>query len=94
MSVLVVDLHVRSGAGRDLEQVFVERFRPAISAQPGFEGVELLRPQEGVRWVLLIRFADEAARLTWVDTELHQSVWPLMEQHCDRADPAIFEPVP
>lgn len=93
MSVLVVDLHVRSGAGRQLEQVFVEQFRPAISAQPGFVGVELLRPEQGDRWALLVRFADEAARLTWVGTELHQAVWPLMEQHCDRADPAVFEPV-
>lgn len=94
MSVLVVDLHVRSAAGEQLEQVFDGRFRPAISAQPGFVGVELLKPTEGDRWVLLIRFTDETARLAWVATDVHQEVWPLIEQHCDGVDPALFEPVP
>lgn len=93
MSVCVVDLQVRAGAAGELARVFTERFRPAITGQPGFVQVELLRPGQGSRWLLLIRFTDEPARLAWVDTDLHQQVWPLVEQHCDRADTTLFEPV-
>lgn len=93
MSVLAVDLHVRGGGGPALERVFTEQFRPAISRQPGFVGVELLAPGEGDRWLLLIRFRDEAARLAWVDTDVHQVVWPLLAEQCDRAEPSLFEPV-
>lgn len=92
MSVLVVDLDVRPGAERTLQSAYVSEFRPAISSQPGFEQVELLQPAEGGHWLLEIRFADEPARLRWVATDLHQKVWPLIDNCCDQATPVVYEP--
>jgi heme-degrading monooxygenase HmoA len=93
MSVLIVELHVRAGDESELERVFASAFRPAISAQPGFQEVMLMRPGQGPRWLLEIRFVDEDSRLAWVATDLHQSVWPQIDVLCDRAVPEVFEPV-
>ncbi|HLH99782.1 MAG TPA: antibiotic biosynthesis monooxygenase family protein [Acidimicrobiales bacterium] len=94
MSVLIVDLDVRAGAEDTLQSTYVSEFRPAISSQPGFEGVDLLRPADGNgHWRLEIRFADEPARLRWVETDVHQRVWPLMGNCCDEATPVVYEPV-
>jgi heme-degrading monooxygenase HmoA len=93
MSVLLVELQVRAGEESNLEGVFTSVFRPAISAQPGFQAVDLLRPSEGPRWWLEIRFVDEPARLTWVATDLHQSVWGQIDELLDGATPEVFEPV-
>lgn len=92
MSVLVVDLEVVPGGERRLEEAFVSRFRPAITAQSGFERVELLRPVGGGHWLLLIGFRDEESRLAWVATDLHQEVWPRLESCCRRAEPTVYEP--
>jgi heme-degrading monooxygenase HmoA len=51
MFVLFVDMRVRPGAQPALEKTYTEIFRPAISRQEGFRGVELLRPnQVGENW--------------------------------------------
>ena len=46
MFVLFVDMKLKPGAQADLEKTYNESFRPAISQQPGFRGVELLRPNQ------------------------------------------------
>lgn len=91
MSACIVTLRVRSGAEDKLAEVFSAVFRPAISRQPGFESVSLLRPPPGQPWLLDIRFADEETRLAWVDTALHQEVWPQLESLCEQADPTVYE---
>jgi len=93
MSVLLVELGVRSGEETRLAEAFTSTFRPAVSAQPGFRSVRLLRPAaEGGLWFLEIEFVDEERRLAWVGTDLHQEVWPRIDTHCDSAVPAVFEP--
>ncbi len=83
MVSLHVDLLLNPGAGPELERTFREVFRPAISAQPGFSRVALLRSQsEADRYRLVIEFESEGLRLNWVATGLHQQVWPRMEAHC------------
>jgi heme-degrading monooxygenase HmoA len=91
MSVCIVTLHVRTGAEDKLVEVFSATFRPAISGQPGFESVSLLRPPPAQPWLLEIRFADEAVRLVWVGTDLHQEVWPQIESLCEQASPTVYE---
>jgi heme-degrading monooxygenase HmoA len=93
MSVLIVELHVRTGGESKLESAFASVFRPAISKQPGFQEVTLMRPGQGNRWLLEIRFVDEESRLAWVATDLHQNVWPRLDVLCDQAVPEVFEPV-
>lgn len=85
MFVLHVDLEVKSGARQALENTYVETFRPAISRQEGFRAVALLRPTEdGSNCLLSIAFEDQSFQQKWVATEIHQQVWPQMEQHCAR----------
>ncbi len=93
MSVLIVELEVGPGAEDDLERVFINNFRPAISAQPGFEAVTLLRPPGGQRWLLEVRFVDEAMRLAWVATDIHRKVWPEIEQLCGQIKSELFQAV-
>jgi heme-degrading monooxygenase HmoA len=91
MSILLVELEVRSGEGDGLASSFQSVFAPAIATQPGFQAVRLLRPVASSRWFLEIEFVDEPHRLAWVATELHGRVWPQLEAHCDRAVPEVFE---
>jgi heme-degrading monooxygenase HmoA len=83
MFVLHVELKVKPGSQRNLEDVFVGTFSPAISQQPGFQGVKLLRPiEDGSEYRLSIAFDDRASQQQWVATDLHQAVWPQVETHC------------
>jgi heme-degrading monooxygenase HmoA len=82
MFVLFVDMRVKPGAQQALEKTYTDIFRPAISPQEGFRGVELLRPNhEGDQWRLSIAFESHAWQKKWVAMDLHQEVWPQMEEH-------------
>ncbi|HEX5482266.1 MAG TPA: antibiotic biosynthesis monooxygenase family protein [Terriglobia bacterium] len=85
MFVLHVDLEVKPGARQALEKIYAETFRPAISRQAGFSAVALLRPTEGEsNYLLSLAFDDQSFQQQWVATDIHQQVWPQMEQHCAR----------
>ena len=82
MFVLFVEMKIKPGSQQALEKTYVEIFKPAISQQPGFSGVELLRPnQAGAEYRLRIAFDSHALQKQWVATDLHQVVWPQMEAH-------------
>jgi hypothetical protein len=55
--------------------------------------VALLRPTTGQRWLLEIRFSDEAKRLAWVATGTHQKVWPEIDRVCEQFNSVLFEAV-
>lgn len=62
-------------------------FRPAISQQPGFVSVTLLKLRSenqgkapaGCTYRLIISFQTEAQRLKWVASPTHQKAWPTVE---------------
>jgi heme-degrading monooxygenase HmoA len=82
MFVLFVDMKLKPGAQPGLEKTYAENFRPAISQQEGFRGVELLRPnQAGGEWRLRIAFESHELQKKWVALDLHQVVWPQMQSH-------------
>jgi heme-degrading monooxygenase HmoA len=82
MFVLHVEMQVMSGQESALEQTFLATFRPAISRQPGFSGVALLRPTNPGDYRLSIAFDTKPSQQKWVGTALHQEVWPQMEARC------------
>jgi heme-degrading monooxygenase HmoA len=83
MFVLFVDMKIKPGSQQSLEKTYTETFRPAISVQEGFNGVELLRPNhDGDEYRLSIAFASHPLQQKWVATDLHQQVWPQIESHC------------
>jgi heme-degrading monooxygenase HmoA len=94
MFVLHVDLRVRSDSFRTLENSYRERFRTAISSQPGFDHVLLLQSgtdQHGYR--LVIAFRDERSQKMWVATSLHREVWPEIEENCSSYKVESFKTV-
>lgn len=62
-------------------------FVPAISKQPGFVSVQLLKLRKemqgkgpaGCSYRLNISFQTEEQRVTWVATPAHQKAWPTVE---------------
>ena len=82
MFVLFVDMKLKAGAEAALTKVFTDAFRPAISKQEGFRGVDLLKPnKEGEQWRIRIAFETHELQKKWVALDLHQVVWPQMEEH-------------
>jgi heme-degrading monooxygenase HmoA len=83
MFVLFVDMKIKPGSQQVLEKTYTETFRPAISRQEGFRAVELLRSnQDGGEYRLSIAFESHPLQKKWVASDLHQDVWPRMEDHC------------
>jgi heme-degrading monooxygenase HmoA len=81
MFVIHVGMAVRAGHEQPLEKDYSGSFKEAISAQEGFSGVSLLRPNDGGEYLLSIVFENQALQQKWVATELHGQVWPMMENH-------------
>ena len=84
MFVLYVELKAKSGAQADLEKTFVERFYPAISKQGGFLAAQLLRSNDDdTSYRLCLSFDHQGSQQKWVATDLHQEIWPLVEDLCE-----------
>ncbi len=79
MFVLHVAIKIKPGREEAAQTVFAGPFKAAISAQPGFNSVRLLKPQEGGEYVLAIAFEHQALQQKWVATDLHTQVWSQME---------------
>lgn len=84
---LHVDMMVDPAKEKDLKKNFKEVFKPAMSKQPGFLHVYLLKLREakaskapeGANYRLVINFKSEEDRLNWVKSNDHQSAWPTIE---------------
>lgn len=84
---LHVDMSVDPAKEKDLKKNFKEVFKPAMSKQPGFLHVYMLKLREakagkapeGANYRLVINFKTEQDRLNWVKTDIHQKVWPTIE---------------
>jgi heme-degrading monooxygenase HmoA len=81
--VLHVLTRVKPGREQAAQSVFAGPFKAAISSQPGFSGVQFLRPEAGGEYLLSIAFESQPLQQKWVATELHGQVWPQMEANFD-----------
>jgi len=85
---LHVDLEVDPAREKELAANFRGVFRPAISRQPGFVAVKLLKLRSVVAgpgpanmpYRLIISFQTEEQRQAWVKTDDHQKAWPEIEK--------------
>ena len=69
MSIVRINaLTVPPGAGDDLEARFRKRVGE-VEKMPGFEGFELLRPDEGDTWYVYTRWESVEAFQAWVESE-------------------------
>ncbi len=83
MFVLHVAVKVKPGREQSAYGVFAGPFKAAITAQPGFKGVQFLKPDEGGEHVLSIAFENQPLQQKWVATDLHTQVWGQMEANFD-----------
>jgi heme-degrading monooxygenase HmoA len=87
------DLDVAPDKEPDLVTTFHSVFAPAMSKQPGFVAVTLLKLDSAKAGAapanashrLVISFDTEQQRLAWVATDIHQRVWPQMEKNLQGA---------
>ncbi len=85
---LHMDLEVEPVRENELLANYRTTFRPAVSGQPGFVGVALLKFQRTVSgaapspapYRLEIIFASEELRQKWVASPAHQKAWTTIEQ--------------
>jgi heme-degrading monooxygenase HmoA len=83
MFVLHVEIKPKPSSQAALEKTYLETFLPAISRREGFVSVNLLRPvQDGGGYRLSIAFDNMASQQQWVATDVHENVWPQMENQC------------
>jgi hypothetical protein len=84
---LHVDLSVDPAREKEMLHNFHAIFRPAASKQPGFIDGKLLKLRSalagaapsGANYRFELTFASEEQRKTWVATDTHQRVWPMIE---------------
>ena len=84
---LHVDLSVDPAKEQEMLKHFKTVFVPAASKQPGFIDVKMIKLRstpmgkapEGVNYRFVLNFKSEDLRQKWVNSPLHQKVWPPME---------------
>jgi len=65
--VLHIELKVKQGLQQSLEKTYLEKFRPAISAQEGFKAVQLLHSKEDdANYRLCLTFDQQASQQQWI----------------------------
>jgi len=81
MFVLNLDVSIKPGMDGRLLETYRGVFVPAISRQPGFVETKLMvsRTADSHTHRLTIVFEKEDKQQQWVGTDLHQQVWPQME---------------
>ena len=77
MIQLEVRLLLKLGKEEEFLDIFKTQFAPAMSKQPGFIRVSLLKQRESKsQYRIEIVFESEKERLAWVNTKEHEEVWP------------------
>jgi len=84
---LHVDLTVDPAKEKEMLKNFETVFRPAASKQPGYMDVKMLKLRSaiqgqapvGVNYRFSLTFQNEELRQKWVASDVHQKVWPTIE---------------
>ncbi len=84
---LHVDLSVDPAKEKEMLKNFETIFRPAASKQPGYIDVKMLKLRStpmgkapaGVNYRFALTFQSEELRQKWVASDIHQKVWPTIE---------------
>ena len=92
MIQLEVKLELKTGKEKEFLDIFKTQFVPAISRQPGFIRASLLKQSENKsQYQIEIVFESEEKRLTWVNTEEHEKVWPKLANFISKYSTTGFD---
>ena len=74
-----ITFNVRPGMNTDFERFFADRYRPAMSASPGFVRLELLREADDqTRYQMMLRFQDAETATGWRTSPVHVALQPAL----------------
>jgi hypothetical protein len=84
---LHVDLSVEPAKEAAMMKHFREVFLPAARTQEGYIDVKMIKLRQtpmgkapdGVNWRFVLTYKSEELRQKWINSALHQKVWPPME---------------
>jgi hypothetical protein len=95
---LHVDLAVDAAREKEMLKNFETIFRPAVSKQPGYVDVKMLKLRStlmgkapaGVNYRFALTFQSEELRQKWVASDVHQRVWPTIENTLSAKDYVVM----
>jgi antibiotic biosynthesis monooxygenase (ABM) superfamily enzyme len=84
---LHVDLAVDPSKEKQMLDIFHRQFAPAAAKQPGFIDAKMLKLRQalqgsaptGANYRFVLRFQTEDQRQHWIQTPIHQKLWPTIE---------------
>ena len=84
---LHVDLTVDPAREKEMLRNFRDTFKPAATKHPGYIDVQMLKLRTAVmgkapgdaNYRFVLTFQSEELRQKWVASEVHQKVWPTIE---------------
>lgn len=95
---LHVDLTVAPAKEKEMLKNFETIFRPAASKQPGYIDVKMLKLRStlmgkapaGVNYRFALTFQSEELRQKWIASDVHQKVWPTIENLLSTKDYTVM----
>lgn len=77
---------------KQFEDLFINKYRPAMSEMPGFVKVELLREQETpARYQMVIRFNTLEEAAGWRASPAHQALSPKIKALYTSSNVTVYE---
>jgi heme-degrading monooxygenase HmoA len=84
---LHLDMAVDPAKEKEMLKNFETIFRPAASKQPGYIDVKMLKLRSaiqgkapaGINYRFVLTYQSEELRQKWIATDVHQKVWPTIE---------------
>jgi hypothetical protein len=95
---LHVDLSVDPAKEAEMLKNFETIFRPAASKQPGYIDVMMLKLRStlkgkaptGLNYRFVLTFQTEELRQKWIASDVHQKVWPTIENTLSTKDYTVM----
>lgn len=89
-----VTFHVVAGKERDFETLFKNEYRVAMSRQPGFVSVSLLKEQgKEAIYQMVIRFQSLETAAAWRDSEDHKALSPKIKALYSESQVQVYDVV-
>lgn len=87
-----VTFNVIPGKEKDFEKLFIEEYSVAMSKQPGFVSVALLKEHEkGSIYQMAIRFQSLETAAAWRESEDHKALSPKIKALYTESDVKVYE---
>ena len=87
-----VTFNVHPDKKAEFEKMFVEEYRPAMTAMPGFQRVDLLcRADEPLQYQMVIRFDSAETSAAWRSSSQHEKLKPRLKALYRDSDLQVFD---